>query len=283
MLEIEISKKTLDIEAIVRSKSEKLYKHLPKFAFRYLKKILHEDSINEYLYQNKDRYGIDFASSIIENFGCSIKVIGEENIPKTGAVTAFANHPLGGLDGIALISQFGKIRKDIAFPVNDMLLALPNLREVFIPINKINSNSANQSKLKDAFAKDNLLLYFPSGLVSRRHKGGEIKDLEWKKTFISRSRENQRLLLPVFVAGKNSNFFYNFALLRKKLGFRFNIEQIYLVDEMFRQKGKEIKLVIGKPIDIEVLDSSRSDKDWAKALYKHVYSLGKEPNAIFSK
>ncbi|MDE5606179.1 MAG: glycerol acyltransferase [Bacteroidales bacterium] len=283
MFTLPISEKTIDLERIIRDKSEKLYRRLPRFVIGWLNRLLHVDELNAYLYKERDAWGIDFATAILDDFGCRITLQGAENLPASGRYILVANHPLGGLDGMAIISRVGAVRPDILFPVNDFLMALPNLRPVFVPIDKTGRNIHNQRLLAEAFASDNLLLYFPAGLCSRKQKDGGIRDEEWKKTFIAKARETQRDIIPVFVDGKNSCFFYNFARWRKRLGLKFNLEQLFLVDEMFKQKGREIRLTVGRPISRSVLeDRSLSDRDWAQAVKAHVYRLADDPQVTFA-
>lgn len=282
MFTLPISEKTIDLDRIIRSKSEKLHRRLPRFVIGWLNRLLHVDELNAYLYKNREAMGIDFATAILDDFGCKITLQGAENLPASGRYILVANHPLGGLDGMAIISRVGAVRPDILFPVNDFLMFLPNLRPVFVPIDKTGRNAHNQRLLAEAFASDRLLLYFPAGLCSRKQKDGGIRDEEWKKTFIAKARETQRDIIPVFVDGKNSSFFYNFARWRKRLGLRFNLEQLFLVDEMFKQKGREIRLTVGQPISRTVFEDHRlSDRDWAQAVKEHVYRLADEPQATF--
>lgn len=282
MFTLPISEKTIDLERIIRSKSEKLYRRLPRFVIGWLNRLLHVDELNAYLYKERDAMGIDFATAILNDFGCKITLQGAEHLPASGRYILVANHPLGGLDGMAIISRVGAVRPDILFPVNDFLMFLPNLRPVFVPIDKTGRNVHNQRLLAEAFASDSLLLYFPAGLCSRKQKDGGIRDEEWKKTFVSKARETQRDLIPVFVDGKNSSFFYNFARWRKRLGLKFNLEQLFLVDEMFKQKGREIRLTVGQPISRTVFEDHRlSDRQWAQAVKEHVYRLADDPQATF--
>jgi len=267
----EINEKFIDLEKIISSKNKRLAKYLPNFIIRYLKKIIHVDEINAAIYRNKDKFGIDFAEAILKEFSVNIKVHGTENISKQGRYIIVANHPLGGLDGMALMSEVGKIREDLLFPVNDLLMNLPQLRPLFLPINKHGKNIENRQILNNAFLSDSLILYFPAGLVSRKNKG-IIKDLEWKKTFITIAKKFQRDIIPTYIDGKNSDFFYNLSLIRRKLGIKANIEMLYLVDEMYKQKNKTINIVFGNPISYVTFDKKNSDMEWADYVKNIVYS-----------
>ncbi|NVO02857.1 MAG: 1-acyl-sn-glycerol-3-phosphate acyltransferase [Bacteroidetes bacterium] len=271
--EIEI-KKTIDLENVIKAKNPNLLRVLPGFLIRYLKRVIHQDEVNAAISRNVDKYGLDFVYAILEEFKVNVKVINEENIPDEGRYIIAANHPLGGLDGMALISLVGRKRKDIIFPVNDILMNLKNLAPLFIPINKHGRNTENIALFEKTFASDNMILYFPAGLCSRKQKHGKILDLEWKKTFISRAKQYKRDVLPVHINGKNSNFFYNLSYLRKLFGVKANIEMLYLVDEMYKQRGKDIIITFGKPISFETFDKRINDNKWASKLKDYVYSLG---------
>lgn len=276
---MEITHQTINIEKIIKGKTGKYYKFIPDFIINLFKKLLHEDELNKYLYKNKDKIGIDFATAILLDFGCEINVIGKENLKADGRYIVAANHPLGGLDGMALISEIGKIKGNVLFPVTDFLLFLPTLEPIFVPINKTGKNAIeNQKKLKQAFDSDATILYFPAGLCSRKNKKGEIRDLKWKKTFVTKAKETKRDIIPVYINGKNSNFFYNLARFRRMLNINLNIEQAFLVNEMFKQRGQSIDIHIGKPIKNSYLEkSSYGDARIANRIEDYVYSLNNCP------
>lgn len=269
-----ISKNYLNLEKVIAGKNPALLKMIPSFVISYLKRIIHQEELNVFIWENRDFLGIDFGRKILENFDLKIKVHGIENLPETGRQLIASNHPLGGLDGMALISEVGRIRMDFLFPVNDLLMNLPNLKSLFIPINKHGSNADNIRIINETFASDILLLYFPAGLVSRKGKGG-IYDLEWKKTFLTKSIKFKRDIVPVHISGRNTNFFYNLANWRKRLGIKTNIEMLYLVDEVFKQRDKTINITFGKMIPIETFDKRHSHKEWAQLIKEHVYALGR--------
>lgn len=267
--------KFIDVERVIASKNPQLLKWLPSIIIRYLKRIIHQDLINDFLLRNKDAYGLDFIKVILDEFGVEVRWEGADFIDKNERLIIAANHPLGGLDGIALMYVAGQIRKDILFPVNDLLMNLPNLRELFIPINKHGSNMENARIIDQAFESEVMMLYFPAGLVSRKQKGG-IKDLEWKKTFIRKARSYKRHIIPTYINGRNSNWFYNLALFRKWFGIKANLEMLYLVDEMVKQKGKKIHIKFGEAISYETFDRSKKDPEWADMIKTKVYQLAEK-------
>ena len=271
----------IDIEKIIGEKIPKLAKKLPKFAFRYLKKILHQDDINGLLARTEGISGLPFVSETMKEFNTSVNAIGLEHIEKEGRYIIAANHPIGGLDGIALIDTVGKIRQDVITPVNDFLLFVPNLRPLFIPVNKLGSNADNIKIFNETFAGDKTICYYPFGLCSRK-QNGKIIDLEWKKTFITKAKAYHRDIIPAHISGRNSNFFYNLSNIRKKLGIKANIEMLYLVNEFYKQKNQTLTITFGKPIPWQTFDGRYTDSEWAMKLRNFSYNLSKDCEQTFN-
>lgn len=272
------SNKFIDVEKVIASKSPRLLKALPKFIVRYLKRIIHQDEINKFLDEHGNKQGVEFITEILKMMNVTYTVEGLENIEPNGRYLFASNHPLGGLDGIILIHSLGQKFQEVKFPVNDLLMHVTQLHTVFIPVNKHGTQSSQNAKmLEDAYASSTQILYFPAGLCSRK-QNGKIEDLEWKKSFISKSIKHQRNVVPVYFSGRNSSFFYNLSRLRTFLGVKANIEMLYLVDEMFKQKGKNITVKIGKPIPYSTFDNSKSPSEWAKWLKNIVYQMSPKTN-----
>ncbi|MDZ4758669.1 MAG: 1-acyl-sn-glycerol-3-phosphate acyltransferase [Bacteroidota bacterium] len=269
----ETEKKFIDIEKLFRSKNPTLLKWLPRFILRYVKRLLHEDQINDFMRRHKNSDAYEFSAGVPIEMGVTIESTGLENIPPTGRVVIIANHPLGGLDGMSLVPEIAKVRKDISFIVNDLLLNLTNLKEIFVGVNKHGrSATAQMQELDKIFGSEKAVFLFPAGLVSRKIDG-KIQDLEWKKTFVTRARKYQSPIVPVYIYGQNRPFFYNLSLWRKRLGIKANIEMILLPDQMYKQKGQKIKFVVGKPITPEELAKHPNDKEAAKWIREQLYSL----------
>ena len=271
----------IDVEKVFLEKSPRLARKIPRFIYSYLKKVVHQNDLNQGIRRFGDLTGLAFLRGILDYMGVNITHQGLENVPVEGRFIIASNHPLGGLDGMALMKIAGEVRSDIVFPVNDLLMNIPNLRPLFIPINKLGSNSQNLIIMNETFASDKAILYFPAGLCSRKQHG-VIMDLEWKKTFITKARTFKRDIIPVYINGHNSNWFYNLANWRKLLGIKANIEMLYLVDEMFKQNNKNINIVFGKPISWETFDNRFTDTAWAQKVKQHVYTLKNNISTSFS-
>ncbi|HET6227572.1 MAG TPA: 1-acyl-sn-glycerol-3-phosphate acyltransferase [Bacteroidia bacterium] len=268
------SEKFIDIEKAIGSKNPTLLKVLPKFLIKYIKRTIHQNELNNAIWRNRTRLGHDFVDAAMEEFGVKTRVIGAENIPAEGGVIMTANHPLGGLDGIAFMDVAGEHRKDIKFFVNDLLMALKNFTPIFIPVNKHGRNSPEYvHRFEEIYASSDCLLLFPAGLVSRKQSGKGIQDLVWKKSFITKSIQYKKNVVPVFIDGNNSKFFYNLAYWRKRIGIKANMEMFYLVDEMYKQKGKTLTFTFGEPISWQTFTKDHPAEYWSEKVKQHTYAL----------
>lgn len=265
--------KLINLEQVLDDKNPMLRKLMPGFVFRYLKRIIHVDQLNEYLSNHGHLQGIDFIEAVLNEMKVKVEVKGVENIPMEGNAIIASNHPLGGLDGLALMLAVSKVRKDIVFPVNDILMNVKNLEPLFIPINKHGSNAQNIKIINDTFASDQIICYFPFGLVSRK-RGDRIMDLEWKSTFITKAKRFKRDVIPTYIEGRNSNFFYNLSNWRKKFGIKANLEMLYLVDEFESQRGQTITIHFGPKVPWQSFDKSHNPAQWAELMRQYIYKMG---------
>ena len=267
--------KLIDIRKLIGSKNPTLLKWLPGFVINYLKRVLHEDELNYVIRTNKDRVNQDFCQAVIEHFNIDLTIEGIENIPQESGVTLVMNHPLGGMDALALVSALKHHRTYLKFIVNDILLHLESMKGMFVGVNKHGRNSnSNLLKIDEIFSTGNAVCIFPAGLVSRK-TNGIVKDLPWKKTFVSLSLKHNQPIVPIYIDGELSNFFYRLANFRKKIGIKANIEMFYLADELFKQKNKKMKITVGKPIFPIEIDKSKSQQKWAEWIQEKVYTLAK--------
>ena len=264
----------IDIDKVLREKAPKYYKYIPKFVVSYLKRIVHQEELNVFLRESKDKVGVDFLKACLEFLDANIVVKGEENLPTEGLYTFVSNHPLGGQDGVALGYVLGSFYKGkVKYMVNDLLMNLQGLAPLCIPINKTGKQAKDFPRMVEAgFASNDQLIMFPAGLCSRR-QNGVIRDLDWKKTFIVKSVQAQRDVVPIHFEGRNSNFFYNLANVCKFLGIKINIAMLYLADEMLKNRHKTFTVIIGKPISWQTFDKSKTPAEWAAYVKDIVYKL----------
>jgi len=262
-----------DIKKVFYEKSPRVARLMPGFIYAYLKRILHQDFINDYLERHGDKMGIDFMEAAYQEFNVNMKIQGENNLPGSGRFLFVANHPLGGFDGNMLIYIIRKHYPRVVFLVNDILMNLKNMDEFFIPINKHGGQSRESVKqLDEAYRSDMQIISFPSGMVSRKLKG-KIQDLAWQKNFIIKAKQYQRDVIPVHISGRNSNFFYRLANIRKILGIKWNLEMLYLIDETYNHQNKTFTFTIGKPIPYSDFDRRHTPIEWAAKVREVVYRL----------
>ena len=268
---------TIDIDEIVRGKAGAKARFVPRFVLSWLKRIIHQDEVNEFILGEGDKQGMPWLDDCMEYLGTTLNVKGLENLPddSDGRLFTFvSNHPLGGPDGVALGHLLGH-RYDgrIKYLVNDLLMNLHGLAPFFVPINKTGKQSRNFPQLVEAvFNSPNHIIMVPAGLCSRRING-QIHDLPWQKTFITKSVETRRDIVPIRFNGRNSDFFYRIANVGKRLGLKFNIAMLYLVDELYKNRGKTFDVTIGKPIPYSTFDKSRKPQEWAAYVEDIVYKL----------
>ena len=265
--------KYIEIEKVIAEKNPALAKWLPGFVVNYIKRILHQEEINEVMRRHGDKRGLPFVRAGLDFLNTEVKTVGIENVPKDGGVILASNHPLGGLDGIAFMKAVGEVREDIQFLVNDILMNIKNMEPLFIPVNKVGANPRAALKvIEETYARDIAVLVFPSGMVSRRLPDG-IGDLPWQKSFIARAKKYKKDIIPVHIDGKNSPWFYNLSYWRSKLGIKANLEMFYLANEMFKQRGKTITITFGEPVSWESFDKSKSLVEWAEHMRSLTYAL----------
>ena len=272
-----ITEKTIDVKEILKGKMGDKARYVPKPVVKWLERILHQDEVNKYLWESRGLTGVEWLEATVRYLDMTLDIVGRENLPPKddGRLYTFvSNHPLGGQDGVALGAILGRhYGGNFRYLVNDLLMNLPGLAPLCIPINKTGRQSRNFPAMVEAgFRGDNHILMFPAGICSRRIDG-TIHDLPWKKTFISKSVETHRDVVPIHFGGRNSDFFYNLADTCKRLGIKFNIAMLYLADEMYKNRHKTFRVAIGKPIPWQTFDKSKTPMEWAKYVQDIVYKL----------
>lgn len=263
----------IDIDEVLREKAPRFAKYIPRFVRNWLRRTIHEEALNDILAAGWNRPPQEFIHVAFERMRIAYRIDGLERLDPAERYLFVANHPFGGLDGMmiadALIERFG----DARVVVNDLLMHLEPLRPLWIPVNKHGSqNSLYARKFDEEFFGELPILTFPAGLCSRCI-GGEVTDLPWKTNFLKKAYASQRQIVPVFVEGRLSNFFYRVDRIRRMLGMKFNIEMLWLSDEMFSQKGKHFRILVGDPIPVAELQRYGALRDQADYVRKKAYFL----------
>lgn len=273
----QITEKTIDIDKLLADKMGAKAKFVPRPLVRWLKHIIHQDEVNAYLWESRHLSGTEWLEECVRYLDMTLDIEGQENLPAAddGRLYTFvSNHPLGGADGVALGAIIGRHYEGrFRYLVNDLLMNLPGLAPVCIPINKTGSQSRGfPAMVESGFSSDNHMLMFPAGICSRR-QDGVVCDLPWKKTFITKSVEYKRDVVPIHFGGQNSDFFYRLANISDRYVKKMNIAMLFLVDEMYKNVHKTFRVSIGKPISWQTFDKSRTATEWAQYVKDRVYEL----------
>ena len=269
--------KFIDIDGVIKEKNPSLYQFIPGFLIRYIsERIVRERILNQIMVDLKDLNNFEFCAAVCKRFKVTVRSVGTENIPTEGGSIFAANHPLGGMDAMAIMESISHHRSDVKFLVNDLLMSIINLRGIFVGVNKFGATPReNIRRVDELFGSENAVFIFPAGLVSRMTQHRVIRDLDWKKTFISKAKRHKKPIVPVHISGRLSRKFYRVAKIRKFFGIQMNIEMLLLAQEMMKQRGKTITITYGKPIYPATLDKTRSDDEWAYEVKSNVYNLVK--------
>jgi len=272
----------INIKNLLKKKNPKLYKRLPGFMINYIKKIIRQDEFNVFISQHNQYSGIEFLRKCFDYFNVSAQVEGWENLPENSKIIIVANHPAGSFDGLYILDTcYRKYGKTKAL-VNDLLLNLNNLNEFFMGVNTYGKTNRNDLvEINETFESDFPVIFFPAGLVSRRNNG-IIKDLKWKKAFVSQEIKHKRDIVPIYISGKLSNKFYTFANIRKFLKIKASLESFLLPQETIKQRDTVYKIKIGEAISYKILTYEFKEIEWAQKIKEHVYEIGKNINSEFT-
>ena len=237
-----------------------------------LRHLLHEEAFVRFAEQYPHLQGIEFVEQVLEyfNFSAAIADRERENIPVSGRVMIIANHPIGSLDGLALLKLVHDVRSDVRIVANDLLLSIAPLRSLVLPVRVMSGANGRQQlqRISSALANEEAVIIFPAGEVSRLTARG-VRDGRWHLGFLKMAERSKAPILPIHIDGRNSTPFYLASIAIKPLS------TLMLVGEMFRQRRNRIRLTIGALIPY---DSYRKiplrRKDKARMIRKHLYRLG---------
>jgi hypothetical protein len=273
MVKMEEITKVIDIENAIKTGNSRFLKSLPRFIVRMIIKIVKEEEFNRVIYNNREKTGVPFINGLLNDLNVKVEIIGSENIPASGRLIFVANHPVGGMDAMAMHNLVYRYFQSIVSPANQLLKTIPNLESLILGVNAFGkSNRETLFKLNELYESDAQIIMFAAGEVSRRTKG-KISDIAWQKSFISKAIQYKRDIVPVFISGKNSNLFYNVAYLRKFLGIKLYVESLLLPREMMKQKNSITTIHVGKLIPYQTFTEEKTAFDWAQEVKQIVYSI----------
>lgn len=265
----------IDIKSVLASRLGSRARLIPGFVVRSLERLICQDELNSLLERNFPLRGADFCYGVLCDLDVSLDVRNAGVLPENPRCIIVSNHPLGGLDGMSMISWFTRhYGRPVHFVVNDILMAVDPLRDCFVPVNKHGRQSRSTTlTLDEILAGDDPVVIYPAGLCSRLGDGGVVADLAWNKMFVSKAIESRRDVVPVHFDGHNSASFYRWARLRERLGIKFNFEMILLPGEVFRSRGKTFTLTCGRPVSWQSLRGGSEASATAARMRQTVYGL----------
>jgi putative hemolysin len=245
-----------------------------KLIIKLLKALTHEDEINQFIQTHQHLRGFGFLDRVLDHFNFSYKVNARafQSIPSEGRVIIVANHPIGSLDGLALLKLVRSVRADVRIVANDMLSQVEPIRSLFIPVDNLSgkvSYKAQYRTMLNALENDEAIIIFPAGEVSRIRPTG-VRDGKWKNGFLRLADRTKAPILPVLVDARNSALFYSLSAIYKPLG------TLMLVQEMFNKDDQEIEFHVGQLISWKSIKALKMDEDKVcQRMRKHLYRLNK--------
>lgn len=243
-----------------------------KLMIKLLKALTHQDEINQFIDTHQHLRGFAFLDKVLDHFNFSYQLKSRElaHIPSEGRVIIVANHPIGSLDGLALLKLVRSIRPDVKIVANDLLNQVEPIRSLFIPVDNLSGQVSHKTQYKNMLAaleNNEAIIIFPAGEVSRIRPNG-VRDGKWKTGFLRLAQKTKAPILPIYVEARNSALFYSLSAIYKPLG------TAMLIQEMFNKDDKEIAFHIGKPIAWKAVKALNLDEKLLAARFrKHLYRL----------
>lgn len=263
----------VDVKKQIKDSNSKFLRNLPVFMINILAKIAYQDELNRIVTKYSDDIGVDFLPKVLEEMNIKIQVEGLENLPDNGRCFFVANHPFGIVDGLVLTSIVSGKYGNFRAIGNDVFMLIPQLRPLIAAVNVFGTNKRDYlMELDRVFQSDVPITHFPAGLVSRLHNF-KVLDSVWQKSFITKTMECNRVIVPLYFYGRNSILFYSVYLIRKTIGIKATVELALLPHEFFNKKNRTIRVRIGKPITYKDFNKSQRPSDTAQWVKSKVYNL----------
>ena len=264
----------LDLNEIL---GPKMSAKLPGFVKRFFARRLHIKQINDCIMKAEHYAGVGFFDEALDYVGITYMVRGEENINLSKKYLFACNHPLGGPEALIIGSIFRKIYGDgFMVPSNQILYNMKPLQEFFVPVSVGGRQGRDiAEKVASMFESGRQVLVFPAGLCAKSIKG-VVTEMPWKKMFVAQARKYQRDVVPVHISGHNSKWYFFLSWLSRTLKLKFNLGMIFLVDELFKQRGNEFVITFGKPIEYDRFNKTKTDLQWADEVKNIVKNLASD-------
>ena len=234
------------------------------------------DEVNKLYDVLKDKVGKDFFDSFVRERGLKYIVFEEDlaRIPKTGPFILVSNHPLGAIDGILMTKILTEIRPDFKIMGNFLLEKIEPMKPYVIPVNpfenrkELKSSAAGMRGSLKHLEEGGCIGIFPAGEVSNRNNEfSEILDKKWEKPALKLIKMARVPVVPMYFHAKNSRLFYQMAKLHP------NLQTLLLPSEMMHKREKPIRVRLGKPVSVKVLEDHDSIEEMGEFLQKKIHLL----------
>ena len=270
----------LNIETVINERFPELtQKKTGRLVLKLIKSLTHEEDINSFIETHQHLKGFAFLNEVLNYFNFHYKVNSQalSRIPAQGKVIMVANHPIGSLDGLALLKMVRSVRPDVRIVASDLLNNIAPLQSLFLGVDNLREKASHKTQFKNilnALNNEEAVIIFPAGEVSRIRPNG-VRDSRWKAGFLKLAQKTNAPIQPIYIDARNSSLFYALSTLYKPLG------TMMLVKEMFNKSHQEIEFFVSKPIPWKNISKHElSSKHLANKMRKQLYKLDKEQKAL---
>ncbi len=240
-----------------------------------LMKVLRISKLNKLYDKHKDKACYDFLKAVLNDLQVDYEIPEKDlkRIPKEGPFITISNHPLGGLDGIILLRLIMERRADFKVIANFLLHRIAPMKPYIMAVNPFESHKDVKSSvggIKEALShlkSGQALGVFPAGEVSTLGEGDIYIDRPWEESALKLIKKAQVPVIPIYFHAKNSRSFYSLSKLSETL------RTAKLPSELYSQKGKKVKIRIGKPITVKDQEPYSDIKSFGEFLRRKTYML----------
>ncbi len=235
------NRRAFDLRRILSERNPRLLNRLPPGVLALARSLTHEHLVNAVLTARSGLEAAEFCEYVLRRLEITLKLENSRYLEDAERPVICANHPSGGLEGVALIAAILRIRGSCRVPANDLLATVEPLGPLIVGVNRARPSVADMRELSAAYQGNEPMLIFPAGVTARVY-GGVLREYPWETSFVTRARRADRDIVPVWVSGRNSRHFYLIHRIRRVLGIGFNLEMGLLVDELLRRRGDTLTL-----------------------------------------
>ncbi|MDP6416201.1 MAG: lysophospholipid acyltransferase family protein, partial [Gammaproteobacteria bacterium] len=228
----------------------------------------------------KQTTSYEFLSYSLDALGVTIEIensLNLDDIPREGPLLIVANHPLGGLEGIAIAKVIAELRPDLRVLTNELLRRIPETADLFIGVDVLSSNTAagNVVGIKQVhkhLQKNGAVLIFPAGMVAAYEPGQRrIQDRSWNRLVGQLVKKYHCTSVPVYVGGRNSSYFYAAGMLHPRL------RTALLPRQLANKQGYRLPLIFGRPIPAQELRLLQNPRAVTEYLRVSTDALAQQP------